>query len=195
MTARHFVTFARDESAAIAVELALLFPVLVILFFGTFEATRLVRANMNLNHAAETMALLVANQNYVTNSASSSYTQYSIPNFCTAAGYTMAPFPAAPLQITVASFTNSSGTAPSTYDWISTTCGGATAPSTATLAGYADPVIPNAGDSVIVAVASYTYNSPIQYVFRNAFTFTEVAFSRPRSNAQVKSCGSSAAPC
>jgi Flp pilus assembly protein TadG len=49
----------RDQSGLAAVEFALIFPIMLLLFLGSFETTNLVLAYMKLEASAETAADLV----------------------------------------------------------------------------------------------------------------------------------------
>jgi len=55
-----FLNLARDHSGVIAIEFALIVPIMLIIFFGSYEAASLVLAYMKLEDAAETAADLVA---------------------------------------------------------------------------------------------------------------------------------------
>ncbi|PLZ03383.1 hypothetical protein CY652_06145 [Burkholderia sp. WAC0059] len=164
-----------------ATEFAILMPVMATILFAVFELSQIVRAQMKLENAAQSIADLVSQQiDGVTGG-----TNGSLGNFCKAGALMMTPFSvgadSASFTIAVASVTNQGGAA---QDWQSDdSCGSnATAISSVSLARG---LVPSAGDSVIVVQASYLYNSPIQYLFPGLFTLTHVAFARPRGNAAI----------
>ncbi|HXP30742.1 MAG TPA: TadE/TadG family type IV pilus assembly protein [Stellaceae bacterium] len=162
-----------SQSGAVAVEFALVFPILLTLYFGSFEVTRVVNANTRVANTAQTVADLVAQQTAVSNAMTS--------NYCTGGQLVMMPFASSPLSATIASVTHYA--AGISVDWQDTTCGSATSISNATT--LASSVVPNVGDSVIIVKANYSYTSPISYVLSASFTLSQTAFSRPLKSSQV----------
>jgi len=171
MKRRHPRRFG-GERGAVAVEFALLLPLLLTMCFGVFELSELIRADMKLQAAAATVAMLVAEQESVNTS--------SVSNYCIAGQLVMAPLAAGGLKVTVASVTNTAGT--KAVDWQDTTCGGTAIGNPAGLAGT---MVANSGDSAIVVQATYAYTSPIAYALTANFALTQDAFQRPRSNVTV----------
>lgn len=178
-----------DNRGVAAVEFALILPVMLVIFFGTFEVSMLLRAYLTSNRAAQIIANLVAQEG--SNVAGGTPTPFSAADstdFCKAAKLAMAPFPGGPptggpLKATIASFTtNSSGTA--VADWASqdTTCGGG-AGQLAT--GDASGLIPNKGDSVIIVKIQYTYTATLHFVLPGTFTISQTAYQRPRTNNTI----------
>lgn len=167
--------FLRDRRGVVAIEFALLMPVMVILLFGGFEATRMVRASMRLNDVAETVADLVAQQTTLTSSG--------MANICTGGGLVMTPFPTGTLDATVASVTYASTSAGRVLDWQDTSCGnGSNIASPTTLAvSYT----PNVKDSVIVVQAVYVYAPLVSSIITAGFTMTRTAYARPRNGTSV----------
>jgi len=163
-----------DRAGAVAVEFALVVPVILFLFLGTFEASAVIRAKMKFANSAPIIANLVSMQ-------SPTAQGNLIADFCTGADYAMAPYPTANLAAQINSVTNTNGTA--SVDWTAT-CGSVSNPqSSVTLASG---LIPNSGDSVIVVQTSYSYDTPIHLVMPAVFNFSDVAFSRPRNGATVQ---------
>ena len=165
-------TFGRDARASIAVEFALLAPVMLIMLFGSISAARLVRASIKTWNIAQSIGDLVAQQTTLTTA--------SMTDFCTGGQLTLAPFTGA-LTATVASVTYSTaGTR--AVDWQDTTCGGTTLSNALALG---TPYTPNAGDTVIVVQATYVYSFPASYVLPSSFTFKRTTYSRPRAGTTV----------
>jgi Flp pilus assembly protein TadG len=162
----------RAERGVVAVEFALIVPTLMVLFFGTYEASNLIRAKMKFDSAAPAVASLVALQTSDTGTLTT--------DFCTGAADMMAPFSTAGLNVEVASVTNYSGT--TKVDWTAS-CGDLTNPQDPKT--LATGLVPNSGDSVIVAQTSYTYTAPVSMVLGKTFTFENVGYARPRSNSTV----------
>jgi Flp pilus assembly protein TadG len=172
--ARRPIRIIGNRTGAVAVEFALVVPVILFLFLGTFEATAVIRAKMKFANSAPILANLVSMQ-------SPTAQGNLIADFCTGADYAMAPYPTANMAAQINSVTNTNGTA--SVDWTAN-CGSVSNPQSAlTLAAS---LIPNSGDSVIVVQASYSYNTPIALVMPAVFNFTDVAFSRPRNGATVQ---------
>lgn len=162
-----------DRGGTSAVEFAIIAPLMLTLCLGMFEGTEAVRANMKLRNATQTLAELVASQESVDRA--------QITDFCAAATLLIAPYATTTLSATIASVSNSGGTA--AVDWQDTTCGSGTAISNVlTLAG---PMVPNDGNSVIVVSSNYTYSGPITYVLPNTIRMGYTAYARPRTDVTV----------
>lgn len=71
------IHLARDRSGVIAIEFALIVPIMLIIFFGSYEAASLVLAYMKLEDAAETAADLVAQAKVNTELQSSDFTGFT----------------------------------------------------------------------------------------------------------------------
>ncbi len=168
-----------------ALEFAVLLPLIVILFFGTYEVTRVLRLNLKLAHAAGAMTEMISKQ--VTG-----VTPGVLSNICTGAAMILNPFNGALLSAAVASVTNYGGTA--TLDWESDdSCATDAAPlgAAGAIALASTPVnlIPNGGDSIIVVKVTYAYTSVTDIVLATAFTFNQVSFTRPNNNMTIACSG------
>ena len=162
----------RNERGAVAVEFAFILPMMLTMCFGVVELTQLVRANMKVRAAAQTVAQLVAQQSDVNAT--------SIANYCYAGQLVVVPMlNAASLKMAVASVTNLAGAV--NQDWQDTTCGGATAMGNAT--AMAGGMVNNANDSVIIVTANYTYTSAITYVLASSFNLSQTVYARPRGTS------------
>jgi hypothetical protein len=164
---------ATDKTGTAGIEFAIVVIPVMTLLLGASAATLSVVANMYLTNAAESVASLVAQQSSVNSS--------SIANFCTAGRLSMWPLSGAPLQVAIASVTNS-GSGPA-VDWQDTSCGNGASMSDPL--SLASGLIPRPGDSVIVVQASYRYTSSIQWIFPTATNMTQDSFQRPRNGASV----------
>src|SRR5690349_23717148 len=96
----------RDSTGLAAVEFALIFPIMLFLFLGSFETTNLVLAFMKLEASAETAADLVAQTRVNTVLQSTDFT-----NITNAAKQVLSPLPTSGtlLKIAYASVTYSTG--------------------------------------------------------------------------------------
>ncbi|MGH7013598.1 MAG: TadE/TadG family type IV pilus assembly protein [Stellaceae bacterium] len=149
------------------IEFALILPIMITLFMGLFEGTRVVAASMRLANAAQSVADMIAQQSNITST--------TMTNFCNGGQLSMTPLSGTSLQIAVAEVTNSGSTL--TVDWNDTTCNSATTIANATT--LATSLVPNANDSVVIVQATYAYTSPISYVLSKSYTLTQTAYQRP----------------
>jgi Flp pilus assembly protein TadG len=168
----------RDCRGAALVEFALIVPILILLFMGTFEATRVVRTMMKVSNAAQAYANLVASPQ--TGGLSSS----DLTNFCTGAQLVMTPFDGTLFSAAVASLSSGDGVT-WTQVWHDTThCGsGVSTISGTSLASGITPT--STGDAVVVVRAQYSYTSPVVDILPGSQTLSDTAFSRPRANTAV----------
>ncbi len=172
-------SLVRDRSGVAAIEFALILPVMLLLFIGSFETTNLVLASMKLEASAETAADLVAQTRVNTVLQSTDFT-----NITNAAKQVLTPLPTSgsQLKIAYASVTYSTGSA--VIDWhvevnSATAITTANIPNSASLANLGSQTS-GSTDSVIIVRLSYAYSSPISYVLNSSYTLTESAFNRPR---------------
>ena len=168
-----------DQSGIAAVEFALILPIMLLLFLGSFETTNLVLAYMKLEASAETAADLVAQTRVNTVLQSTDFT-----NITNAAKQVLSPLPTSGvlLKIAFASVTYNTGSA--VIDWhtevnSATPITTANIPNNASLANLGNQAN-GSTDSVIIVTLTYNYSSPFTYVLSSSYTLTESAFNRPR---------------
>ena len=176
-----------DRTGTAAVEFALLFPIMMTLFIGSYEVENVLLADLKLTAAAETAADLVAQTTTSGGSLQTGVLQSTdFTNFTSATANVLAPLPTGSgnslVKIAFASVTYSTGTP--VIDWHIEE-NGATAITTANVPN--NESLTNLGnasagslDSVIVVQVQYTYTSPISYVLNASYTLSESAFNRPR---------------
>jgi Flp pilus assembly protein TadG len=170
---RRFYCLTADRVGAASVEFALVLPILLALSLVALETTLAIMGSMFLTNAAEAVADVVAQQNSG---------GWSVSNVCTAGQLSMTPLSGTPLKIAIASVTNNGGSAPR-LDWQDTSCGNAsTIPNVTSLAA---PLVPKNGDSAIVVQATYTYATPIQYLFTSSIKLSQNSIQRPRNGSSV----------
>jgi Flp pilus assembly protein TadG len=170
---------AYDRSGVAALEFALIFPVMLMLFIGSFETTNLVLASMKLEAAAETVADLVAQTRVNTVLQSTDFT-----NITNAAKQVLTPLPTSGTQLKIAYASVTYSTGAPVIDWhveanSATALTVANIPNGASLANLGSQA-GGSTDSVIIAKLTYAYSSPISYVLSSSYTLTESAFNRPR---------------
>jgi Flp pilus assembly protein TadG len=168
-----------DQSGLAAVEFALILPIMLLLFLGSFETANLVLAYMKLEASAEMTADLVAQTRVNTVLQSTDFT-----NITNAAKQVLSPLPTSGtlLKVGFASVTYSTGSA--VIDWhtevnSATPITTANIPNNASLANLGNQTN-GSTDSVIIVTLTYSYSSPFTYVLSSSYTLTESAFNRPR---------------
>ena len=168
-----------DPSGIAAVEFALILPIMLLLFLGSFETTNLVLAYMKLEASAETAADLVAQTRVNTVLQSTDFT-----NITNAAKQVLSPLPTSGvlLKIAFASVTYNTGSA--VIDWhtevnSATPITTANIPNNVSLANLGNQAS-GSTDSVIIVTLTYSYSSPSTYMLSSSYTLTESAFNRPR---------------
>ncbi|MDE2228687.1 MAG: pilus assembly protein [Alphaproteobacteria bacterium] len=164
---RRLYRLIRHQDGAALVEFALILPIMITLFMGAFEVTRVVAADMRLANAAQSVADMIAQQSNITSTM--------MTNFCNGGQLAMTPLSGTSLKVAVAEVTNTgSGRV---VDWNDTTCNTATTISGATT--LATSLVPNTNDSVVIVQATYSYTSPFSYVLAKSYTLTQTAYQRP----------------
>ena len=172
----------RKCGAAASIEFALIVPVMLVMFMGVFEVSQALIMYMKVIDVADTVSDLVAQQRQVASS--------DIDNYYVAGQLVMTPSVGAGLGLYVASITFDPVTGSPSVAW-SATRGGATAMSNgnaataatglgAACANQGPPTPVNPCDSVILAQASYTYNSALGYLIHTGIPISANVFSRPR---------------
>ena len=170
---------ACDRSGAVAVEFALIVPIMFILFIGSYEAANLVLAYMKLEASAETVADLVAQTRVNTVLQSTDFT-----NISDLAKLVLTPLPTSGTQLKIAYASITYSTGVPVIDWhlevnSATAITVANAGNVENLANLGSETAGSA-DSVIVVQLTYAYSSPVSYVMSSSYTLTEWAFNRPR---------------
>jgi Flp pilus assembly protein TadG len=170
---------------------------MLVLFTGVFEVSQALIVYMKVIDVADTVSDLIAQQSKVQSS--------DIDNYYIAGKLVMTPSAGAGLGLYVASVTFDPVTGTPSVAWTATR-GGATAMTNAAAVAAANgpngplglacptPNAPNVCDSVILAKASYTYNSALSYLIQLPIKMSAVVLSRPRPVLSI-SCTSSPTVC
>ncbi|MCX7384709.1 MAG: pilus assembly protein [Alphaproteobacteria bacterium] len=158
----------RDRSGTAALELCMMFPFMMVLYFGAIEVTQMVRVYMGLGVTTEAMADLLSHGD--------PDTAAQILDACNGAKLVLAPFSGSTLKAAISTVKNTSGTI--SVSWSDTSCGTATAINNAVTLGTA--LVPNSGDEVILVKTSYVYTASTSYVMPATQTYTYLAYARPR---------------
>ena len=172
--------FVHDRSGTAAIEFALIVPILLIIFFGSYETANLVLAYMKLEDAAETAADLVAQTTVNTVLQSSTY----FPNVTNAVKQVLTPLTVSGTQLKIAYASVTYSTGSPVIDW-HYEVNGATALTVANISSSQNLAklgseTSGSTDSVIVAQLTYAYSSSFSHVLKSSYTLSELAFNRPR---------------
>ncbi|MFD2184668.1 TadE/TadG family type IV pilus assembly protein [Rhodoplanes azumiensis] len=173
--------FPGDERGVSAVEFALLLPVMLTLYLGGVEVTSAVSIDRKVTLVARTVADLVAQATTVTTA--------DLTDVLKASTAVAAPFPSAPLKVTVSSVKiDTSKTAK--IVWSSTLNGTAR-----TVGADVTTLIPQAlrdpcaaattACTLIWGEASYDYKPAIGYVITGTLTLNDKIFMKPRMSNEV----------
>ncbi len=168
--------YALDAQGMVAVEFALLIPVMLTLYFGTIETTNAMTAARRVTNVAATAADLTAQAAAVSAS--------DINDIFSASTAILSPFPTNVVKITITSVVASSSNASSTKVSWSKAYGGASARSvnsSVTLPAG----LTTAGSRVIMVEVAYTYSSPISTFITGPIVMNEVAYLKPRRSTEV----------
>jgi Flp pilus assembly protein TadG len=175
--AAFWLGFCADATGVAGIEFGLLLPILLTLFFGCFEASNLLLADIKLVDATQTAADLIGQTK-----AGNVLQVADFNDFAAAATQVMTPLPTAGLQLAYASVTYNSG-AP-VIDWHYEVNGAAPISLQSIASGLG---INSSPDSVLVVRTDYVYASPISYVLRASYSLSSIAYDRPRYVACVPS--------
>lgn len=169
--------FYHCSRAIAAVEFALLLPILLSLFMGTFELTRAIEVNRKVNNAANTVADLVTQTDMAA-------LQGSLSEIMSAGQFMMSPFEQAGLEIVVSAIRLDTDGNPE-VQW-SITCYGTRLATNAPPPAKYQPLNTLYAEDVdlIVAEASYQYQGVfggLLNIGNLIFDFNELAPYRPRT--------------
>ena len=167
---RLIARLSREREGTTALEMCLLFPFMMVLFFGTYETTQLVRVFMGLGMATQGMADLLSHGD--------PDTAAQILDSCNGAKLMMTPFASTTFKAAISSVKNTAGTI--TVSWSDTSCGTATGIPSQTAITMGTPMVPNTGDEVFIVQSQYTYAAATSYVLPASYTLAYQAFVRPR---------------
>jgi Flp pilus assembly protein TadG len=164
---------ARDRRGVAAIEFAVLLPLLIILYLGTFEVGQGISINLNNNLAARTVTDLASQYVTIANA--------DMSNILGASTTVMAPYPTQPFSVTVSQVTvDASGNA--TVTWSDSLNGTArSVGASVTLpAGMNTP-----GASLIWGETKYVYTPSLGYVLTGSVTLSSQIFMSPRNAPSI----------
>lgn len=175
---RRLADLLKDRRGVSALEFALTAPLLILVYFGMAELSQAVISHRRVAHAASAIGDLVAQDDKVTTS--------EMTDIFAAGTTILSPYSATPLNMRITSLTGDSNGNPK-VDWSVVPTGQTTLTAYANGASVTLPagLIVSQGDNVVMSEATYTYDSPVKYVLKNALNFNEKFYLRPRKVAKV----------
>jgi Flp pilus assembly protein TadG len=158
----------KDRLASAAIDFAMIFPIMVVLFLGTYEVANAIIIYMRVIDAADTMSDLTTTYRTVASS--------DLTNIYTAGQMIMEPASGSGLGVSIASVSFNASDTPSVVWQVFR----GTNPPLMSDAATAAVGLGSPGDSVIEAMATYTYTSIFQFVLPSGIQMSSRVFSRPR---------------
>ncbi|ESR24829.1 TadE/TadG family type IV pilus assembly protein [Lutibaculum baratangense] len=164
----------RDERGVSAVEFALILPILVLLYLGCVELSHALTVDRKVTTAASVVGDLVAQATQLSNA--------DIRNIFDATDAVLTPYDAAPLEIVVS---NVRITQNGTEVLWSEASGGGTARGCGSSMNLPDNIRIE-GTSLVVAEVKYRYKPTFGNVIKEAITFSDTFYLRPRRSAVIE---------
>jgi Flp pilus assembly protein TadG len=181
-TQRLAVSLLKDRSGVVAIEFAIVVPVMLLLFFGTVEFSSAIAIKRKVTTMARTVSDLTS-QAAVINST-------DMTNFFAASLGIMTPYAPGPTNTTVSElYIDSSGNARVQWSVGSSPRGVGTP-----VAGFPSGLVSRdstgkvvTGQYLIFSEVNYLYSPPVDYIMRTnvAITLSDVAYTRPRQTTCV----------
>ena len=168
-----------DERGSVAIESAIIFPVLVLIFLGMVEMSQAFTVKRRVQNVANSTADLVAQSQTVTTS--------DLNDIASIGAQLMLPFSSTGLTLTITSVaedTQNKVTVQWSCSWSSLS---SSANCTATGSAYTGlpSGLLNPGQSVIIGRVAYPYTPSIGEFLTGGLTFTASSYYRPRLAASV----------
>lgn len=167
--------YGRDARGVASIEMAFIFPVMLILFVGLVDVANLLTANRRVTLTASTLGDLITQ-------APGSVTPADLNGFISAARSIMDPFPEASTSLEFYTFTKSGGGA--VLDWqyksVGANCGAAPVPDDTMLTLMAED------NDVIVSRTCYVWEPILGIILGfSTSTIQDQLMLRPRQTARI----------
>lgn len=169
--------FAKDCAAVASIEFAMIAPMMLIVFFGTVEATNLMTAKRRVTNSAATAADITAQATEIFDG--------DVTEIFNAVSSVMAPFDATNTEIIITSVRSDIATGAVTVHWSEAVNASAYAPG----AAFNLPAgLIQLGSSVIVGEVRYTHRSPLSQYVLGDLDLEDTFYMRPRRANVVRRC-------
>lgn len=171
--------FGGDGQGVAAVEFALIFPLLIFLYFGSIEAAALFTVDKRINSLSSTVGDLVSQWD----PGDGDLTTSTMNDYMAASTGILSPYPSAGLQIVVTLVKVGSSDGTTTVLWSKANAAG-----TAKTPGNSYSGLPassamnqlSRGGCVVAAEVSYSYLPMLAQVFKTALTLKHTTYFLPR---------------
>jgi Flp pilus assembly protein TadG len=168
---------AGDTRGAAALELALITPAILALFFGTTELSQAVAVDRKVTITARTLSDLVAQSTTIVDA--------DMTNIFNAMSSIMTPYAASPLKARVSAVNiNASGTT-ATVAWSDAYGTGITARAPNDVVTTIPAALKVANTQLIWSEIDYGYTSPMSYFITGTLTLTDQFYARPRQSSTI----------
>lgn len=174
---RKILNFKQDQSAAVAVEFAFIFPLMLILLLGSVDTTDFLSANQRVEQVSASLGDLVARSRPTLPNA-------TLNDYFKAVSNIMAPYPSDTLaQVVTSVFVNDKGKA--RVEW---SCGynkGKTHPKNSVYKLPPEFTAISKNRYVIISEAQMPYTPKFGYVLSGTFNLYRESFYNTRSGAGI----------
>ena len=165
----------REARGIAAIEFALIAPVLVIFFYGSFEVSMMLQTDRRVSNTAATMGDLV--------SRSPSINATEVTNVFRSAELTMTPYDTSAIRLRISSVDTDPATGDPRIDWSRANANWTARTAGSTLTVPAGMIPPNG--SVILAEVEFDYASKTGFLFEASRMMSEEHWIRPRRTDYV----------
>lgn len=170
---RSTAAFAADCRAVAAVELAVIAPLMLLMFFASVEFSSGVAIDRKVTLVAHTLADLTSRSTIVTD--------IDLTNFFAAGNGIMYPYPASPVRSTISELYVEPDTLVARVQWSS-----GAAPRAAKSTMTIPAALQVAGSYLIYSEVSYTFMPAVPWILQGGITLSDESYSRPRQSSCVK---------
>lgn len=160
--------FLRNSAGLAAVEFALIVPLMLLFYFGSFEVSNMLTANRRVTAVAYTAADLTAQAASISNA--------DMADIFSASSAILSPFPTNTLSVRITSVVANASGSPR----VAWSDGFQIAPRTVNSTVDLPAGLVTPGTGVVMTEVVYGYGSPVSSFVKDTITFKETAYLKPR---------------